>query len=102
MSKWACMIVALVAPLSIFADDPPKDEKKPIRAFTDPTQAGPDFAIQGEYLGSHAGSTFGVQVIAEGDGLFHMKGFRGGLPGDGWNGETKDIKEWSGKLEDGK
>ena len=45
--------------------------------FTNPAEAGPDFAIQGEY------ETTGVaaQVIALGDGKFRLVPFAGGFPG---------------------
>src|SRR5262249_19234571 len=78
----------------------PKAEKKPIEAFTDVAKAGPDFAIQGEYVAEHNGNKVGVQVIAEGDGAFHVKGYKGGLPGDGWDGQG--IKEGKAKTENGK
>ena len=45
--------------------------------FTDPDSAGPDFAVQGEYEGHECGA----QVIALGDGKFHIVGWNKGLPG---------------------
>jgi cytochrome c551/c552 len=41
----------------------------------------PDFALQGEYVGSE----IGLQVIALGDGEFELVVHAGGLPGAGWN-----------------
>jgi hypothetical protein len=45
--------------------------------FTDPAAAGPDFAFQGEY----AGYGSAAQVVALGDGKFHIVGYTPGLPG---------------------
>jgi hypothetical protein len=62
-------------------------------AFTDPIQAGPDYAIQGEYLGEVAtdegSKTLGAQIVALGEGRFHAVVFHGGLPGQGWEGKFK-------------
>jgi hypothetical protein len=67
------------------------------KATTDPKQADADFAIQGEYVGE-AGKegeqhTWGVQVVALGDGKFSAVGYPGGLPGDGWTKEEKKMAE---------
>ena len=87
-------------------------------AFTDAASAGPDFVVQGDYVGASSESKWGVQVIALGDGKFDVVGYKGGLPGEGWKrgdeskrgkGELKDgtvsIKsedgEWSATIKDG-
>lgn len=75
-------------------------ERESVPAITDPAQAGPDYAIQGEYLADAKGGKVGVQVIAYGDGKFHAVVLSGGLPGDGWNG--KDSTEADGTGADGK
>ena len=46
-------------------------------AFIEPAEAGPDFAVQGEYIGEDCAA----QVIALGDGKFHIVGWSKGLPG---------------------
>lgn len=67
--------------------------------FTTPEQAGPDFVVQGEYVGLVGGTIpVAAQVMALDQGMFEGVMFRGGLPGAGWDGshrsyfvgETKD------------
>ena len=62
-------------------------------------EAGPDFALQGEYVGylerDGDREMFGVQVIAMGKGSFEARGYRGGLPGAGWDRSAK--LRYSGK-----
>ena len=85
-------------------------------AFSNAKDAGPDFAVQGEYKGGAGDQVWGAQVIALGDGKFDVVGFRGGLPGDGWKrgdqtrrgkGETKDGTvqvqgdTWTATIKDG-
>jgi hypothetical protein len=74
-------------------------------AITDPAQAGPDYALQGEYLGSvyfpgRGIEGCGLQVVALGGGKFDAVCYRGGLPGAGWDRVTK--LQYSGQTENGK
>ena len=87
------------------------EEKSTDPVFTDPDAAGPDFAIQGEYTGEKCGA----QVIALGDGKFHIVGWSKGLPGAVEDAEKKvevdaqrdgdkvlfDGGGWKGKIESG-
>ncbi|UUO08225.1 DUF1080 domain-containing protein [Blastopirellula sp. J2-11] len=78
------------------ADDTP--------TYTNPKEAGVDYQIQGEYVGTLTMDgqdvPLGVQVIALGDGQFRGVGYPGGLPGDGWS-RGMEMHSAEGKLEDG-
>lgn len=69
-------------------------------AFTDPAAAGVDFKFQGEYVGKIGDDQWGGQVIALGEGKFAAVGYRGGLPGAGWN-RGDERKKIEGVLKDG-
>ncbi|MDA0659854.1 MAG: DUF1080 domain-containing protein [Planctomycetota bacterium] len=64
---------------------------------TDPQQAGPEYAVQGEYTGNLGPDNdqlkVGVQIISLGQGNFRVVLHKGGLPGDGWNRGGKTEAE---------
>jgi hypothetical protein len=77
-----------VASLSLAPPNPRKF------AITDITKVDEDFAYQGEYVGAVRSSRgrcvdVGLQVIARGDGQFEAVLYQGGLPGAGWDMESK-------------
>ena len=81
-----------------------QNRNKPV-AFSDPAKVDRDFAFQGEYAGnlSVAGipGRYGIQVIAMGQGKFKAFRFRGGLPGDGWDGsERYEIDAIGNRVDD--
>ena len=107
MKRWLMGLAALalllswLAPSSAFQDKKAKKVDKSHASFTNPGDAGPDFAVQGEYKGEISGKgKLGAQVVALGDGKFDVYFLKGGLPGDGWDGKAR-VKA-SAKREDGK
>ncbi len=100
----------LATPLLLILLAAAQDKKQ---ATLDPAQAGPDFALQGEYAAD--GAKFAAQVVALGDGKFDVYLLAGGLPGAGWDQKTKvkvpaasadgrtsiNGKDWSGSIQEG-
>lgn len=72
-------------------------------ADTDSDKTDADFAFQGEYAGNIKTNDgeikAGFQAIALGGGKFHVVGYRGGLPGAGWDQDQK--REFDAELRDG-
>ncbi|MBA4017467.1 MAG: DUF1080 domain-containing protein [Pirellula sp.] len=82
-SLFASLLLAgLVSLLS--TDDLAAADKFP--TFTTIADAGDDYFFQGEYSGNSATlGRVGLQIIAQGAGVYHAVLYPGGLPGDGWN-----------------
>lgn len=83
--------LAILAPGSALAQKAPK-KKRLSKTWTDASKAkreDPSFAIQGEY----AKRDLGLHVIAFGDDVFRVVSYSGGLPGLGWNGKAKSVRQ---------
>lgn len=107
MRRRGWVIVGVLAALagvpvaaSLRAADKTKPSAKPAEpkpeAYLTPETAGPDFLVQGEYVGEveAAGGTkskLAAQVVALGDRTFQAAFLAGGLPGDGWDGKTRVV-----------
>jgi hypothetical protein len=84
-------VVVFLALLTLFgsAASLPAQGKKP--AVTRVADADADFPIQGEYVGQVVGlGSVGLQVVALGDQKFDAFLLRGGLPGAGWDQQTRE------------
>ena len=75
----------LVCPALVLATAITSRAAEPAETYIDPEKAGPDYAVQGEYVGEQGGA----QVIALGNGKFHIVGWANGLPGVAEDAEKK-------------
>lgn len=92
-NRWLAVACLLTMSVTAFGQDK--------KAFLDATEAGPDFKVQGEYVGKWGDHSVGVQVIALGGGKFDGVVYPGGLPGAGWDAEKKVKHKISGETKDG-
>jgi len=103
MFRCCCVCLTLLFSGAILSPAVADDGSKPV-TYTDVSEAGPDYQIQGEYEGEFEvngdATKVGFQVIALGEENFRGIAMLGGLPGDGWDGFTKLEAEGT-RNEDG-
>src|SRR5262245_6747262 len=75
-------VALLISPSAAQEKDKKKEKPKRV-AVTSEKEAGPDFAVQGEYAGQSGSEDLGVQLIARGDGKFDVNVLKGGRVGAG-------------------
>lgn len=81
---WTCILIASMMLLAAGQSKALQKGSKGI--YLNAKEAGPDFLVQGEYIGEIGQrGKFGAQVVALGDGKFDIYFLQGGLPGDGWD-----------------
>lgn len=92
MKSSLLILCALATALPLAAADPPKPKPEP-PVYLTADEGGRDYADQGEYTNDWGGA----QVIALGDDAFRLVTYKGGLPGAGWDKETR--REIEGKRD---
>src|SRR6266478_3913614 len=99
MKIYESLLLSVCLAGAVSAAEPATEKAKPkppAETFLDQEKAGADYADQGEYSNDWGGA----QVIALGNGNFRLVIYPGGLPGAGWDQNTKTMTE--GKREGGK
>jgi Domain of Unknown Function (DUF1080) len=94
----------LLLPVVLLSIATARAADKSSSTFTNPADAGPDYKVQGEYVGEITidgqPGKVGMQVVALGGGKFDAEAYPGGLPGDGWD-QTAGRRHRSGETKDG-
>src|SRR5688572_19101668 len=113
MKTAASIVLTFALTTLALAADPPKPadgkappsaqaapKPPPPKAYTTEAEAGPDFGMQGEWVGEAGDDKWGIQVIALGKEGFKAVVHKGGLPGDGWDGskKTEAAGKWEGDV----
>ncbi len=91
-TRWLSLGICLLTTSPLFAEGG--------KAITKAEDGGIELAIAGQYVGKigNDGTSFGVELIALGNGKFHAVAYTGGLPGAGADTSIDRI-EADGQLE---
>lgn len=101
-----CSLLTFLALAAATAQTAAADEKKPVnKPALSEKEADSSFAIQGEYTGTlkcgdGEDCKWGVQIIALKDRKFRAVSYKGGLPGDGWDGKKDERVKSEGTADD--
>jgi len=95
------MLLVFLAILVLKIDVTAQEQPDKKLTFLDQKSAGPDFLVQGEYIGKVGEQSYGVQVIALGSGKFDAVILTGGLPGAGWDTSRREIQKATGETTNG-
>ena len=90
-SPFTAIFFLLLLPVATFAQSASPSKGAVINV----AEADKDFGLQGEYIGylappERSWQRVGLQVVALGSGKFGAVLYGGGLPGAGWDGQTKE------------
>ncbi|GIX03391.1 MAG: hypothetical protein KatS3mg113_0397 [Planctomycetaceae bacterium] len=88
-ANWGLMICLGTMSALVDAQEAKKAPNRIKTAYLSAEEAGPDFQIQGEYVGELHETKWGLQVVARGEGKFEAWLLKGGLPGAGWDQKTR-------------
>lgn len=97
--KPALLLIPFLSIVS-FAQSAEEKPSKPA-AYDSPASTDEDFPYQGEYVGTVGEEKHGVQIIALGGGKFEAVGYKGGLPGAGWDGDRDGMSRTDGTRGEG-
>src|SRR5690349_12945089 len=89
------IVTALTVSAPTLAHAQPSGRSADTFAITSPAEADADYHYQGEYSGYSRGrfgvEPIGLQVVALGAGQFQAMAYRGGLPGQGGNNQSRET-----------
>ena len=100
--KTSALLVAVIASLTGLLCAEEAKKPAPPKAWVDPANVDDeDYKIQGEYVFVGDGHKLAAQIWAKGGGKFEAVGYKGGLPGAGWDQDRSSLSRTEGTRETG-